>query len=381
MPKISYIAGDISRNEQSRPETLPAQMPVNYLALTRGEMQLQLMLEQAKILAGYYGDPEMKKAVSMLTGALGQGIHGMGPQHIGAASDLVRKVAKSIDMARKDIRPASRYAVPDGRNPQETGIGETIIPYEDRLKQCIEAAKGKKGFDAANALVACKRQFDIEKILNDGLENCGQYLAYGFLPNSNRMPNIAGAKIRDQRIAIEGLAQVGGFGTDLCAQWLNVGMMRKNVEVAKVQPLDWIGTNSRLTLITEKGQNEFSEFLQSKAAKTLSAVQQGARLAQIIRDNQRTGIGDPISIGFAILSAIFSLIKGISEFLQRLRAKVVTALQAAKGFGSETFGPQEGDYQDPTPQDPNGPPLQTTGSNTGLILLGGAAAALLLLNK
>lgn len=375
MPKISYIAGDISRNEQSRPETLPAQMPVNYLALTRGEMQLQLMLEQAKILAGYYGNPEMKKAVSMLDSALNKGLHGLGPQHIGAASDLVRKVARQIEAAKRETKAASKFSYPTGRNIRTEGIGATIIPYEQRFKACFESSQ------SPTAILKCQRQLEIERILNEGLENCGQYLAYGFLPNSNRMPNIAGAKIRDQRIAIEGLAQVGGFGTDLCAQWLNVGMMRKNVEVAKVQPLDWIGTNSRLTLITEKGQNEFSEFLQSKAAKTLSAVQQGARLAQIIRDNQRTGIGDPISIGFAILSAIFSLIKGISEFLQRLRAKVVTALQAAKGFGSETFGPQEGDYQDPTPQDPNGPPLQTTGSNTGLILLGGAAAALLLLNK
>lgn len=378
MPKISYIAGDTSRNAPEQSAALPAQMPVNYLSLTRGEMQLQLMLEQAKILAAYYGDPEMKKAVSMLTGALGQGIHGMGAQHIGAASDLVRKVAKSIDMARKDIRPASRYAVPDGRNPQETGIGETIIPYEDRLKQCIEAAKGKKGFNAANALVACKRQFDIEKILNDGLENCGQYLAYGYLPNSNRMPQLAAAKIRDQRIAIESIAQVGGFSTDLCAQWLNVGMMRKNVEVAKVAPLDWIQTNSRLTLISDKGQSEFAAFLQSKQAKTLTASQQGARLAQIIRDNQRAGVGDPLTVGFLILSAIGTLLKKITDFLLALRAKTITALQAAKGFGSATFGPQDGDYnyEDPTPQDPTAP---KSNDNTALYLLGGAVAAYALL--
>lgn len=373
MPKISYIAGDTSRNAPEQTEALPAQMPVNYLSLTRGEMQLQLMLEQAKILSAYYGDPEMKKAVGLLSDALSKGVHGIGPVHIGAASDLVRKVAGAIDKARKEMRPASRYAVQDGRNPRMSGVGATIIPYAERFKACIEANQ------TPTAITACKRQLDIEKILNDGLENCGQYLAYGYLPNSNRMPQLASGKIRDQRIAIESIAQVGGFSTDLCAQWLNVGMMRQNVEVAKIQPLDWIQTNSRLTLISDKGQAEFAAFLESKAAKTMTSAQQGARLAQIIRDNQLGGgaVGDALSIGLSILSAIGALLKKITDFLLALRAKTVTALQAAKGFGSATFGPQEGDYyEDPTPQDPTAP--QGKGGSA-LLLLGGAAAAYALL--
>lgn len=370
MPRISYIAGDISRNEQNRADTLPARMPVNYLALTRGEMHLQLMREQAQILANYYGDPEMKKAVDMLGNALERGIHGMEAQHIGAASDLVRNVARSIDMARKDLRPASRYAVPTGRDPRVSGIGATVIPYADRYQACQEAAGGNLA-----QLLKCQTALEVEKILNDGLERCGQYLAYGFLPNANQMPQIASGKIRDQRVAIESVAQIGGFSTDLCAQWLNVGMMRNNVEVAKIQPLGWIPTNARLTLISDAGQQEIIAFLESKGARLLTPAQQGARLAEIVRKNQRgQGVGDPLSVGLAILSAISALLGGISEFLLQLRAKVVTALQAAKGFGTDGFGPQEGDFLTGA----NAVDSAKT-DNTALYILGGAAAALALL--
>lgn len=370
MPKISYIAGIGQTEKAQRAAELKPQPFIPYLSLTQGEMSLALMQEQANILAAYTGSAKYRQAETMLDNALNRGIHGATP-YLGAYDADLGGVARAIQRAARQTRPAAGALL--GRQSRVSGIhiGEPLIDTEQRYKDCLKAAGG---FNPGN-VAKCQARLQIEKIINDGIENCGQYLAYGYLPSNNNLPSIALYKLLDQTKGQEDIARVGEFSISLTQQWLNVGMMRRNADTAKVGPLGWIPTNSALTSLPEAGQKEVEKLLTDSVSKwgaPASAAMVGNQLASIVRKYQDKSIGFDPATTVAIIAAITALIGGISEFAKQLRSKKQDAFAQVNGFGARSFGPQEGDWDgDGIPDNQQ----QGSGLSTPLIIGGVALAA------
>lgn len=364
MTKISYIAGLGATESAQRATGIPKAAFVPYLDLTKGEMALSLMLQQAQILAGYYGEAKYKDAATMLENALSNGVHGTTP-YFGALEPDLYGIARAINQAARQTAPASAAGFTRmGRIG--AGIGE-IIPLEQRRDECIKSRMAA-GVPRTIAESQCLQAFEIEKILNDGLENCGQYLAYGFLPNAgiNSLPNKAADKIQDQLKAIQSLAIVGKFSELLLAQWLNVGMMRTNASVAKIEPYGWIPTNAYLTTMPQPGVDQFQALFNS-AGKWNTTTALGRKMTAIVLEYKKPGVGVlPAAIVFAIMGAITALIPAISKFLLALLAKQTDALAVSKSFGTRSFGPEDGDW--------NNDGIPTDTGISPLLLLGGVAA-------
>lgn len=358
MTKITYIAGIGQDESAHRAQGIPPQPFIPYLSLTKGEMKLALLKEQASILAGFYGDPKYKQAEAMLDNALYRGLHGHTP-YMGAYDPALTPMVKVINAARRETRPASK-AMFFGR-PQGIGkgihIGDPIIDYDARGKLCrAEANKANTKNERERRGRECEQTWRIEKILNDGIEKSGQYLAYGFLPKNNSLPQNANLKIYNQELAQGDIARVGKFDLGLTQAWLNTGMMRNNAEVAKIKPYGWVDTNAILMALPEAGQKEVILALQ-KARPGTSKSQLGATIAAIIRKYKGVGIGEPITVTIAVITAVTALIGAISKFAQSIKNEQVDAFAQVNGFGSRPFGPEAGDWdgdgitndKDPTP--------------------------------
>jgi len=423
MTKISYIHGpaapdapkgkrrkdpvhnvplDETRQRAAEVPGQGAYIPFN--SLTKGEMHLSLMLQQAKILNDYYRQPQYAEAVTTLQNALYGGIHGVGKAYIGAAdTSTMLSVARAINAARRETQPAVKSGIiaRPGGLMNGVHVGE-IIPLEERRAQCLASQYTTLGVDKASgqnkrvlqdiAAAHCQSIFEVEQILNSGLESSGLYLAYGYVPNSNRYPGIAVGKVKDQLIAQQELARVGGFSFDLLQQWLNVGMMRSNSTVAKLEPYDWVQTNSFLIGLSDAAAKEIQAILAKYVTlrKTLKMggadmntvnAQISKEISDVILKYRQPGIGQAADVATVIFNAIRGLIRFISQFADELRKKKTDALAAARGFGTPGFGPEDGDW---TGGGQTNPPNGTTQTGSGSdlstpLLIGGAAVAAYLL--
>ena len=381
MTKISYIAGIGADESAQRASFVPKQPFIPYLSMTKGEMHLALMLEQAQILAGYYGTPKYKEAAQMLENQLYKGVHG-GTPYLGAYDPSLVGVAKAISRASRENTPASKAGFyRDGGIGKGIHIGETIIDYDARGKICRrEAEKANTKNERERRIRVCEQTWRIEKILNDGIENCGQYVAYGYLPKSNGLPQVANLKIYQQELAQNDISRVGKFDLSLTQQWLNVGMMRRNADTAKIAPYGWPETNTILMALPEEAQNEVLKLLGGAAfsrvrSGTLSRAQIGAKIAEIIRKYKgESAVGEPISATIAIIAGITALIGAINSFAKTIKNEQVDAFAQVNGFGSRPFGPEDGDW------DGSGLPQQQS-SNLWPLLIGGGALLAYTLTK
>lgn len=381
MTKVTYIAGIGQDESAQRAEGIKPAPFIPYLSLTKGEMKLALMKEQAQILAGFYGDPKYKQAEAMLDNALYRGVHGHTP-YMGAYDPALTGVVKFINAARREMQPASKamfFGRPGGIG-KGIHIGDPIIDYDARGKACrAEANKANTKNERERRGRECERIWRIEKILNDGIENCGQYLANGFLPKNNGLPQLANIKISNQELAQADISRVGKFDLALTQQWLNTGMMRKNAEVAKIKPYGYVDTNAILMELPEAGQKEVIQLLQKTRAGT-SGAQVGAKIAAIVRKYKAPGVGEPITVTIAIITAVTALIGAISKMASAIKNEQVDAFAQVNGFGSRPFGPEEGDWDlDGIPDSLDPPPTTAGSDNTPLLIGAGLVGAYLLL--
>ena len=386
MTKISYIAGIGKEESAQRAQGIKPQPFIPYLSMTKGEMTLALMQEQANILAGFYGDPKYRQAEAMLENALYRGIHGATP-YMGAYDPALTGIVRAINQARRERQPAAGGAVM-GRQSMVNGIhvGEPVIDYEARGKACkAEAAKASTKNERERRAKECDQRFRIERILNDGIENCGQYLGYGYLPSQgiNALPSVATFKILTQTAAQEDISRVGKFGMQLTQQWLNVGMMRRNADTAKVEPYGWIETNAFLTSLPEAGRKEVVALFQSIKSKQdkmgglpqVTEIEVGKKLAAIVKKYQGVnGIGIAPIVAVAIFGAITALMGVIGEFAKSARAEQVDAFSQVNGFGTRAIGPNEGDWDGDGVPD-NQQTATATDWTTPALLVGGAVVA------
>lgn len=384
MTKISEIHGiGISPDEYAgRGRMVSGKAPfLPYLSMTQGEMQLALLQQEAAILAQYYGGKTLNSAKSILENTLYNGVHAQ-PLYYGAYDANLRTLIKSIERAKRNTRPASRAAFfrPGGVG-RGIHIGDVIIDYDARGKQCLqwaESANHKAERDRRKRV--CEQTWRIEKILNDGIENCGQYLAYGFLPKNNGLPQNANLKIYNQELAQNDISRVGKFDIALTQQWLNVGMMRRNADTARIKPYGWVDTNAILMTLPEAGQKEIIQLLQ-KSRPGSDSGNVGAKIAAIVRKYKAPAVGNP-ALALAIVGAITALIKLIDTFAKNAKNEQIDAFAQVNGFGTRPFGPESGDWDgDGIPDEIDPPPTTTAGSGNTMLLLAGAAALLLLTDE
>jgi hypothetical protein len=294
---------------------------------------------------------------------------------MGAYDPALTDVVKTINTARRQTQPASKamfFGRPEGIG-KGIHIGDPIIDYDARGKICrAEANKANTKNERNRRGRECEQTWRIEKILNDGIENCGQYLAYGYLPKNNGLPTIANLKIYNQELAQSDISRVGKFDLALTQTWLNTGMMRANAEVAKVKPYGWVDTNAILMALPEHGQKEIVTLLARSRGGTATTL--GSQIAAIVRKYKAPGVNEPITVTIAILAGITALIKAVSEFAKAIKNEQLDAFAQVSGFGGRPFGPEGEDWNDPVPQ-------SGTGSGLNPLLLGGGALAAYFLLK
>ena len=193
MTRISTIHGIGQDEFAGRAAEVTGQSYIPYLSLTKGEMELYLAAQKAKILAQWYGNaaPQYRDAEKMIYNALNTGVHG-GIKFIGVVPDHLQNVAAMIKKAESQRQPASRalFYRPGGI---VRGIGE-IIPLQQRRAQCLKYANEAEGNEFWRRLKKCNEIVVIEKILNASLEKSSHHVIYKQMPSGYLVPHMGAIK-------------------------------------------------------------------------------------------------------------------------------------------------------------------------------------------
>lgn len=370
MTRITYIHAVPSNENAQRGQEVTQSGFIPYLSLTTGEMRLMLARQRAKIYAQFYPDfPQYRKALTLIDNALNRGVSN-GVNFVGAIPDYLQDVARMVQSASRQTAPASRsgfFARPDGG---VRGIG-AIIPYEDRKKACIEAAKQKiRTLPQCKASVfapgslcdtllqaeinKCNRQMNIEKIFNDAIEGTGHHVLYHKIPDGAIIPQDVKTKRLFHLGGVEGMAVAGSLQKALMQEWVENGIIAKNAQIG-AGPINSIKASVQLAHNPDEAFNKIIDPSSDKWRSGVQGIGQGPAAAIIIG---------------AIASALAAA-KGLIEALRKQQATI-----AAQSFGTAAYSGSTYDWETGSEN-----PETSTGMNTKtLLLLGGAAALLLLTN-
>ncbi len=302
---------------------------IPYLSLTKGEMRLALLAEQAKIYAKAFPEyKEYRKAADMLENALNAGVS-RGVNFIGALHGVVlQQVAREIATASRQHGPASRAGI-YGRKSIGTGIGD-LIDSSKRLYTCLSTAGADPG-----KRNKCFANYNIEKIINDKIKDGSHHMLYKNLREADGLTATVAAKAINHRLGVEGVALVAELDKSIMDLWTENSIILKNSEKSAVGPLS----------------SRDSAFL--------------------IRDNRLPKIGEPVTITVTIILAIISAAAEVAkEWIKAMRSQKAYAMAEVKGFGTQSYGPEDSDWAAGS----------GSGSNNSLLIGGAALAAYFLLN-
>lgn len=325
MTRISTIHGIGADEYSDRGANIAIPDYVPYLSLTTGEMELYLAAQKAKALAQWYGNdaPQYAEAATMLQNALHAGVHG-GYKFVGAVPDTLQNVARLIKKAEAQRRPASK-AIFYRPNGAIKGIGQTIIPYADREAACLKLAK-----TPAQAL-ECKKQYDIEKTVNDKMEPMAHHMLYKSLPSNYTLPTEVIVHRGYHRLGVEGIANVGKLTNyDLMYQWVETAILIKNAGKG-VGPLGSL--QSSFSLAPDPDQ-AWAEFLAKQGATPTGNNPKYDKMNPKIN-------GAHVGIAPALIAALVTIISGAIgaafSFLTEIRKTEILAMSEARGFGTPEF--------------------------------------------
>lgn len=367
MTKISEIHGIPANEFHDRGRMVATLNYVPYLSLTTGEMELYLAAQRAKIRAQFYGSdaPQYAQAYQMIENALHAGVHG-GIRWMGAVPDYLQSVAAMIKQAERQTRPASKTGLLL-RGGQVNGIGQTTIPIEQRKQACIEAAWKKAKIDklkgAQKKIVEdyikgkCNRQFNIEKIFNDAIENTGHHVLYHRISQNNEMPERVFTKLLLHTSGVQGMAGAGDVQTTLMGSWVETGIVGKNAAIG-VGPIDSIKAAVQLSNDPDGYYQRFYGDIAASQQKKKDKM-----------NPTLNGIG--IIPAVAIIGAIAGALGAAAALINSLRGQ--QALIKAEAFGTDAFSAAETDWT----KGANNPEVSGGLSPMTILLLGGAALLLL----
>lgn len=302
---------------------------IPYLSMTKGEMRLALMAEQAYLYARAFPEfKEYQKAYDMLKNALNAGVS-RGVNFVGSLDGpLLQQVAREIQRASRNRTPASRSGLV-ARPNIGTGIGNSLVDMEVRKFDCLKAAGG----DQAKRN-KCYVLYNVEKALNQHIKDAGHHMLYKSIRPADQVPATVHSKSLNHRLAIDGMAIAAELDVPLLDTWVETSILKKNAEKG----------------VGVKGSRE-STFT--------------------VRDVKQTKIGlDPVTAS-VIVAICVAAIGAAGKLITDLRSQKAYAMSEAKGFGGSSFGLEEDDFDG----------ADTTGISNNTLLLGGAAiAAYLLIN-
>lgn len=382
MTRISTIHG-VPFNEfaDRSANVAPAKEFFPYLSMTAGELELSLLRQRAQIFRQFA--PEMgiySEAVRMIDRALNDGPAGV--NYVGIVPDQLQPLAKILTQATQNTKPASRAGF-FGRTSAKMG---EIIPATQRRQQCIESKMAKYGLPKSkltapnkttdptgysaweksvkplldSVTAACNKQFEIEKILNSGVERSGHHLLYKSMPKEYEIPG----DVRTKRIlhgtGVEGMALVGEIDKSLMYLWVENGILLKNTE-NKIGPLSSVTSSLYLAPDPQQAVAKFKAWGTTQSAEKWQKITSGAAL------NGKIAI-DPITAG--VILAVAAALEEAFGFLKSIRSQKDYAMVQAQGFGTEAFSASQGDWL-------GNPAAGGGGLNTGTLLLLGGAALLL----
>lgn len=289
-----------------------------YLSMTAGQLELWLLRQRAQIFQAWAPDlPVYSQAVRMIDQALKAGPDGA--KFIGAVPDELQPLAAMISSATKRTKPASRAGFFPARI-------NGPIPVSQRVKECLENAKNPV------EKAACVQKFQIETILNNGIEKSGHHLLYKSIPKSYAVPNDVSTKRILHQTGVEGMALVGEIPNDLMYLWVENGILAKNIQHG-VGPLNSATTSVYLAPDPEQSVDNFRAWLSNQPASNRQRIKNG-------------GIGkiaiDPITAG--VIIAIAGALTAAAEMLKEMRKQKAYAMVQAQGFGTNAFSATQGDW-------------------------------------
>lgn len=360
MTRISTIHGIGADEYEGRAAMVTREPYVPYLSLTKGEMELYLAAQRARIMAQWYGNdaPQYGEALKMIDNALHEGVHG-GIKWIGAVPDYLQSVAQMIRQAERQSQPASRalFFRPGG---VMNGIGQTIIPYADREQACLKLAKTPAQH------LACAKQYDIEKVINDKMTPMAHHMVYKSLPANYALPTEVIVHRGYHRLGVEGISNVGKI-TDyaLMYNWVETAILIKNAS-GGAGPIGSMQTSFYLAPDPDAAWAAFNTGkTYTKSQKTSGDIH-----------------GPHIGIAPLVLAAIVTIISGAIgaafNFLTEVRKTEILAMSEARGFGTPEFSANQKQWL-LGPKNPAA--TDGTGLDSTTLLLLAAGAGLLLMNE
>lgn len=385
MTQISEIHGAIPKNElPDRGLEVRGSAPyIPYNNLTRGEMRLSLLLEQANIYSTAFPEiKEYKQAANMLYNALKSGVSN-GVNFVGAIYDpLLQSVAKDISKASKNTRSASKYGIL-GRESIATGLNGIGEPFKfdfdhDCVQYATKASNAKYGgmigthswqwwehnindsehrkyYRAQKAL--CKTRIEIESIVNGKITDASHHVLYYGLNES--FPPIKNSLVVTKHLfhigGIQGLANATDLDPSLMGTWSETSILRKNAS-SGVGTVGSIDSSFYLSPDPDQFNAVYAAWSKNRTGSAIGSVAKVGSLAAIT----------------ALIVAIGTAVKYAADMQRALNEKKSGAMAAAQNYGTVALEAKQSDFNDPK--------VSTSGSsNNTLIMLGLAAAGAYLL--
>jgi hypothetical protein len=341
MTKIYHLHGapaiHTGRNKPSPTERLAdaprigtAKPNIDYSGMTEGQLTLVLLDEQLKILKNYYGDPDgvYQKARNIIYNTAKDPHRISG--HDGYIDPSLYNLMPYIEYAMERSKPAgiANAHIGDFASDRDRLLAEckhitnelrkTIPPTcgITPMKSCLDARKAAGAYQAKkldgtkisreelNKLYAdCQDQVFFMDLYNKYLEGSSPHVLYEFLDPST-VTGTANFKANNHRLANSSMARYSKLDRTNIVLWERNGIMR------------------------------------ASAAKGLIDISPEAFIAEW-RKVKSNSIGDPITLGTILLAAIAFA----SKMLDLLLTKKASFASEVRGYGSEEFGPQEGDFE------------------------------------
>lgn len=359
--------------------------------MTRGEMRLALLSEQAGIYAAAFPENrEYAQAKNMLINALRAGVSN-GVNFVGSLNHpLLQQVAGEIAKASRQQQPASkggllgRVSLGQGVN----GIGDPEFKFNfdhDCVQYATKAANAKyskavgthswqwwennvndsqhrRYYREQKSL--CKTRIEIEAIVNSKITDASHHvLYYGLNQAFNPIKNsLVITKHLFHIGGIQGLANATDLDRSLMGSWTETSILRRN-STANVGPVGSITSSFFLAPDPEKMQDDYQLFQKVRGGSGVNGLPR---------------IGEPVTLAAitALVTAISAAIGKAADFQRSLNEKKNGAMSAAQNYGTSALEALKTDYGTP----PGTPPSGTGLSNNTLLLAAAAAGAYLLLN-
>lgn len=343
--RVSYISGIPANEFPDRGKEVRPVAYIPYLSLTQGEMKLALMQRQAATLAKFYPElPEYRAAEKMLANALAAGVHN-GIKWIGRVDDSLNAVARQIMIAENETAPASSALF--ARAAINSGIGD-VIPVSARMQACLQAAGGN-----VQRIMKCYSAFEIEKILNSGLENAAHHTLYFKFRDNYTYPNRVEIKRLDHQKGIGGLAVVGDLPTSLMETWVNTAILQKNTTGG----VGAVYADRAGFLLSPNPDQDWTRYQAGQP---------------YVPPKPKLGI-DPVTVT-ALATLVAAALGGAVSLLEQMRKNKAYAMAEARGYGTPAFSAGQSDWL-------AGDQTAPGQNNNTLLLLGAAAVAAVLMSE